>query len=128
MDGCFWLDNDRERSANPFHAITGASEGMRVRHKYNAKIVERDGFKFKSKKQGNRYDELKLLQKAGEVIMFLFEVPFRMPGTVYWADSVVWWADGSCTVEDVKGFRTDTYKMKKRMMAVHYPCVDIQEL
>ena len=101
---------------------------MKLRHKYNAVQVKRDGYTMKSKKQAHRYDELVLLKKAGECLFFLFEVPFRMPGTVYWADFIPFWADGTVTVEDVKGFKTDTYKMKKRMMAVHYPSVEIQEI
>jgi formylmethanofuran dehydrogenase subunit D len=96
-----------------------------LKHKFNAVAVERDGFKFKSKMQRQRYDDLKLAQTAGDVVMFLQEVPFRMPGTVYWADFVVFWADGSCTVEDVKGTVTPTFKTKRRMMAIHYPAVDI---
>ena len=86
-------------------------------HKFNAVAVERDGFRFKSKMQRQRYDDLKLAQTAGDVIMFLQEVPFRMPGTVYWADFMVFWADGNVTVEDVKGVVTPTFKTKRRMMA-----------
>lgn len=56
---------------------------MRLRHKYNAKIVERDGFRFASKKEGNRYDELMILQLADEVIMFIHQVPFRLLGRLY---------------------------------------------
>jgi formylmethanofuran dehydrogenase subunit D len=94
-------------------------------HKFNAVAVERDGFKFKSKMQRKRYDELKLAQTAGDVVMFLQEVPFRMPGTVYWADFPVFWSDGTTTVEDVKGMETPTFKTKRRMMAIHYPPVEI---
>ena len=94
-------------------------------HKFNAVAVERDGFRFKSKMQRQRYDDLKLAQTAGDVIMFLQEVPFRMPGTVYWADFMVFWADGNVTVEDVKGVVTPTFKTKRRMMEIHYPSVKI---
>jgi len=97
-------------------------------HKYGAVMVERDGFKMKSKKQARRYDELKLLVKSGDCLFFLHEVPFRMPGTIYYADFIPFWSDGTVTVEDVKGFKTATYKLKKRMMTIHFPCVEIQEL
>jgi len=96
--------------------------------KYNAVMVERGGLKMKSKKQARRFDELVLLREAGEILYFLYEVPYRMPGTTYWADFVVFWPDGKVTVEDVKGFKTDTYKLKKRMMAIHYNYVEILEL
>jgi len=101
---------------------------MRLRHKYGAVKVERDGFTFDSKKEGRRYDDLLLLKRSGDVVMFLHQVPFRMPGTKYVADFLVFWKDGSVTVEDVKGMKTDTYKLKKRMMAIHFPEVEIQEL
>ena len=102
---------------------------MRIlKHKYGAVRVERNGFKFASKKERNRYDELILLQRAGEVLFFMLQPPFYMPGVKYVADFMVFWADGSVTVEDCKGFLTDTYKMKKRMMAIHYKHVDIQEM
>jgi hypothetical protein len=99
-----------------------------MRHKYNAVMVERDGFKFASKKEGKRYEMLKILQRAKEVVMFIHQVPFRMPGSTYWADFMVFWNDGSVTVEDVKGMKTASYKKQVAMMAVHYPCVEIQEL
>lgn len=101
---------------------------MRLRHKYGAKPVERDGFKFASKKEAKRYDELILLQRSGDVVMFLMQVPFRMPGTKYVADFMVFWLDRNVTVEDVKGFKTPTYKTKKRMMAIHFPSVEITEI
>ncbi|MBT5631649.1 MAG: DUF1064 domain-containing protein [Nitrospina sp.] len=101
---------------------------MRPRHKYNAVQVERDGFKFPSKAEGKRYDELKLCKQSGDCVMFLHQVPFRMSGSTYWADFMVFWNDGSVTVEDVKGMKTAAYKKQKAMMAVHFPAVEIQEL
>ncbi len=101
---------------------------MSLRHKYRAVRVERDGYKFSSKKERTRYDELVLLKNAGEVLFFMLQPPFYMPGVKYVADFMVFWADGTVTVEDVKGMLTPTYKSKKRMMAVHYPHVEIQEI
>lgn len=99
-----------------------------MRHKYGAIRVERDGFKFASKKEGHRYDELKLLQKAGEVIWFMMQPPFYMPGGKYVADFMVFWTDGSVTVEDVKGMKTPKYKADIKRMAVHYSAVTITEI
>lgn len=96
--------------------------------KYNAVIVQRDGFKFDSKKEANRYDELVLLQKAGEVIWFMMQPPFYMPGCKYVADFMVFWADGRVTIEDVKGFRTAKFKADIKRMAVFYPHVKIEEM
>ena len=113
-------------SEEEYQRLMGKREPKK--NKYNAVTVERGGMKMKSKKQAKRFDELVLLRETGEVLYFLYEVPFRMPGTTYWADFVPVWADGRVTVEDVKGFKTDTYKLKKRMMAIHYPHVTIEEL
>ena len=98
------------------------------RHKFGAVRVERDGHKFPSKKEGNRYDELKMLQEAGEVIWLMLQPPFYFPASKYVADFMIFWADGTCTVEDVKGFKTPKYKADLKRMAIHYPSVTIQEI
>lgn len=98
------------------------------KHKYNAVQVERDGFKFGSKREGKRYDELKLAKRSGECVFFLHQVPFRMPGSTYWADFMAFWEDGNITIEDTKGFKTSAYKKQKAMMAVHFPIVEIIEI
>ncbi len=41
-----------------------------LRHKFKAKRCEQDGFKFASKKELKRYNELKILQQTGEVKFF----------------------------------------------------------
>lgn len=95
---------------------------FKPRHKFNAKITETDGIKFASKKEANYYQELKLRQKAGEVVFFLRQVPFHLPGsTRYLVDFVEFLSDGSVVFVDVKGMKTDTYKMKKRMVEDLYP-------
>ena len=93
-----------------------------IRHKFNAKPTELDGIKFSSKKEAKRYQELKLLQSNGEVLFFLDQVPFRLPGGIkYRCDFLVFWKDGTVTIEDVKGFVTDMYKTKKKMVEALYP-------
>jgi hypothetical protein len=97
-------------------------------HKYNAQRTEVNGIKFPSKKQARRYQELVLMMRAGEIKMFLREVPFHLPGNVkYLADFVVFNHDGTFVVEDVKGVRTQTYIMKKKMVEALYP-VKIEEI
>lgn len=99
-----------------------------IRHKFNAQRTEVDGIKFASKKEAKRYAELKLLQKQGEVVFFLRQVPIGIPGNVkYVCDFQVFWADGSVTFEDVKGFKTDTYILKKKLVEANYP-IEIKEI
>jgi len=93
-----------------------------IKHKFRAKPTETDGIKFSSKKEAKRYSNLKTLQKAGKVIFFLRQVPFHLPGGVkYICDFLIFWANGEVTIEDVKGFKTESYKAKKKMVEAIYP-------
>lgn len=99
-----------------------------IRHKFNAVKAVRDGITFHSKKEAKRYDELVLLKASGEVLFFLRQVPFHLPGNVkYLCDFMVFWADGTASVEDIKGMKTATYIMKKKMVESLYP-IQIKEI
>ena len=99
-----------------------------VRHKFNARITEVDGIKFQSKREARYYEELKLRQKAGEVVFFLRQVPFDLPaGLKYRVDFVEFLADGTVRFVDVKGVRTKEYKIKKKLVESLYP-VKIEEV
>lgn len=101
---------------------------MILRHKFHAKRTEVDNIKFSSKKEANRYNILKSLQNVGEVLFFLRQVPFHLPGGIkYICDFLIFWANGEVTIEDVKGFKTESYKAKKRMVEAIYP-VEILEV
>lgn len=100
-----------------------------IRHKYNAKPTINDGIRFDSKKEARRYETLKLLRRGGQVLFFLRQVPFHLPGGVkYLVDFVVFWTDGEVTFEDVKGMKTAMYKAKKRMVESVYSPVKITEV
>ena len=99
-----------------------------IRHKFNAIRTEIDGIKFASKKEAKRFIALQQLQKAGEITFFLRQVPFHIPGGLkYVCDYVVFWTDGHVSVEDVKGFKTDNYILKKKLVEHNYP-IEIQEI
>ena len=77
-------------------------------NKYNAKRTQVDGWWFDSKLEAARYDELKTLRRAGELLWFLCQVPFRLPGgIIYRADFLNVWRE-RVTVEDCKGAMTRT--------------------
>ena len=105
--------------------MRGKGEGMKThRHKFSAKPTELDGIKFQSKKEARYYQGLKLLQKSGELIFFLRQVPFDLPGNVkYRVDFQEFWACGEIHFVDVKGMRTKDYIMKKKMVEALYPIV-----
>jgi len=95
--------------------------------KFHAVLTECDGMKFQSKKEAKYYRELQARIHMGEVLYFLRQVPFHLlGGVVYRVDFMEIHKDGSLHFVDVKGFRTQTYKMKRRMVEASYP-VKIQE-
>lgn len=92
--------------------------------KYNAVLTEALGIKFHSKKEARYFLELVCRQKAGDVTYFLSQVPIRLPGnTKYVVDFVEFHADGSVRYIDVKGCKTDMYKLKRKQVEALYPIV-----
>lgn len=96
------------------------------RHKFNAKRVVIDEMKFDSAMEGRRYKTLCWLRDnppegTTGVSFFLRQVRFPIPRGVYVADFMVFWLDGTVTVEDVKGFRTKEYLRKKAAVEKMYP-------
>lgn len=99
-----------------------------LKHKFGAIRTEIDGIKFDSKKEAKRYQELLFLQKTGEVLFFLRQTPFHLPGgTKYLCDFVVFWKNGDITFEDVKGMKTPMYSLKKKQVEALYP-IEIKEI
>lgn len=98
-----------------------------MRHKYGAQRAELDGFKFSSKAEARYYLHLKARKAAGEVLFWLFQVPFHLPGGVrYVVDFQVFNADGSISFVDVKGMATESFKAKKRIVEAMWPGIVIE--
>jgi len=94
------------------------------RHKFNAKRTIRDGINFDSEKEGRYYDKLKIAKISGDLLFFLRQVPFDLPGkTKYRLDFMEFWADGSVRCVDVKGYVTAGYKAKKKQVEALYPVI-----
>lgn len=95
---------------------------MIIKHKFHAQPTTIDDIKFSSKAEAKRYQQLMLLIKAGEVLFFLLQVPFILPGGVkYFCDFQIFWANGEVTFEDVKGMRLPMYILKKKQVEALYP-------
>ena len=99
---------------------------MTRRSKYGNTRTVVDGISFASKAEAKRYGELKLLERAGEIVHLRLQPEFKLwgrGGTVickYRADFAYMTIgiDGmmqSETVEDVKGVRTPVYRLKAKM-------------
>jgi len=70
-----------------------------------------------------------LLKKCGEILFFLRQTPFHLPGNIkYICDFMIFWKDGSVTFEDVKGFKTKEYTIKKKQVEEIYFPVTITEI
>ena len=87
-----------------------------------------DGIRFDSKKEAKRYQELLMLQRVGEVREFKRQKSYKLAGRYrYVCDFFVKWSNGDEKVEDVKGFKTPVYKLKKAWMKDKYN-IDIVEI
>lgn len=96
--------------------------------KYRSLKAEVDGHKFHSRKEAKRYGELNALLMAGEIHCLAMQVPYevyvKQKMVCKWvADFVYLVYDGKTKkqiVEDVKGFRTPLYKLKKKLVEAFY--------
>lgn len=88
----------------------------------NIKTVTSDGIKHDSVKEANRWCELNLMLRAGMIQDLQRQVKFELlpkqegERAVYYIADFVYMENGAKVVEDVKGCRTEVYKLKKKMM------------
>lgn len=116
------MDSDIQGQPRSVEIYTSSVVRQRLKHKYNAIPTEDDGIRFDSKKEARYYGELKLRQKVGEIIFFLRQVPFHLPGNVtYRVDFQEFHSDGAVHFVDVKGMQTKDFIMKKKMVESLYP-------
>lgn len=95
---------------------------MRATHKFKAQATHQDDIRFSSKAEARRYQELKQLKLSNHIIFFLRQPLFDLPGgTTYRADFIIFWSNGNVTIEDVKGFETTEFKLKKKQVESLYP-------
>ena len=117
-------------------ALRGAAERDAARdhtrmNKFNAVRTWNSGYWFASKREARRYSELLLMEKAGEIEAIELQPAYRLftptpDGSLISTAKYV--ADfryrdipsGETVVEDVKGVRTQVYKLKKRWVEAQY--------
>lgn len=91
-------------------------------NKYKAKKTVVDGITFDSKKESERYCELKLMEKAGLISDLELQPKFLLipkqkgERAVYYIGDFLYQENGKTVVEDVKGFRTKDYIIKRKLM------------
>lgn len=105
--------------------------------KYRNKKVTVDGEKYDSKREYNRYQQLRMMEQAGKIVDLKRQVKYELAPSVtirgkkrpplrYFAD-FVYIENGQTIVEDAKGTPTKEYRIKRHLMkSVHG--IDIQEV
>ena len=98
--------------------------------KYGNEKIELSGQTFDSKREGRRYLELQMMLKGGLISDLRLQVPFELipaqkdqqtgktieRAVNYVADFVYKTPDGKTVVEDSKGYRTEVFRIKKKLM------------
>lgn len=109
-----------------------------ITNKYKNKKVVIDNILFDSKKEGNYYTKLKILKDAGKITdlelqkRFVLQQGFKLHGKTY--RSITYVADfvykddkGQVHIVDTKGYRTEVYKIKKKLFMKKYG-IEIEEV
>lgn len=102
------------------------------RPKYGNVAETVDGVRMMSKREANRYRELGLLLKSGNIHWLARQVRFILPGGVEYVADFVYakfmpFNADRVTIEDAKGVRTKEYIIKKKLMLAEYG-IAIQEV
>lgn len=100
------------------------------RSKYHAKRTSVDDIVFDSKREADRYLVLKSMEEDGAIedlrrqvryeLVPAFDVDGKHYRPVYYVADFVYVEDGKEVVEDVKGMRTDVYRLKSKLFARRY--------
>ena len=109
-----------------------------ITNKYKNKKVVVDNILFDSKKEANYYTKLKILRDAGKIVdlelqkRFVLQQGFKLNGKTY--RSITYVADfvykddkGQVHIVDTKGYRTEVYKIKKKLFMKKYG-IEIEEI
>jgi hypothetical protein len=114
-------------------------------HKYGAVPTEIDGIRFASKKEARRYAELKLLEKAKQIRCLRLQPRYSLmapagmeDGELMVTEVAAYVADFAydihlgggawrTVVEDVKGFKTPVYRLKKKWLKAQHG-IEISEV
>lgn len=98
--------------------------------KYKNRKVKRNGETYDSIKEANRHGVLKMLERAGKIRQLERQVKFELIPTQkdpetgkvieracnYVADFTYYENGNNYVVEDVKGYKTPEYKIKRKLM------------
>jgi hypothetical protein len=135
---------ERGRGNNQCHVLRNAHEDLprerraeltERKSKYNAKPTTTDGIRFDSKSEERRYNELLLLERSGVISDLKLQPSFELQPAFdyngekirsikYVADFSYKNSDGTTTIEDVKGMKTEVYKLKRKLFLNAIKAID----
>ena len=125
-------------SKETYNRLLGNSITVK-QNKYKNKKVIYNGIKFDSKKEEKRYIQLKQLEKLRIIKDLELQKTYELQPSfrvndktyrkiTYKADfSYVTVKDNKIHIEDTKGFRTEVYRLKRKMFAYKYG-IEIEEI
>lgn len=124
-------------SKEVYEKLVGKSIDIKT-NKYHNKKVFYDGHWFDSEKEKSFYIKFKLMQNSGEIHGLKLQQKFllieafilnkkKYRETTYISDFTYRDKEDKLHIIDVKGMRTEVYKLKKKMMAYKYG-IEIEEL
>lgn len=92
------------------------------RHKFGARPTMTEGIRFDSKKEAERYQFLQLRFKAKEIGPVILQYPFELPGGIIYKCDFLYldFSLKTFVIEDVKGMKTQEYKLKKKLFEETY--------
>lgn len=110
--------------------------------KYGNKSIVVNGIKFQSKLESERYEQLMLLERAGEIsglkLQFGLQInppwtnPYtgaKLKGSMYYAD--FFYIDNrnnKMIIEDTKGVETDVFRLKWNLVQSLYPQYEFRKV
>ena len=105
-------------------------------NKYGAVVTVVEGIWFDSAKEARRWQELRLLEQAGEIRGLERQPEYSLDisggkvgvyrGDFRYLERTAEGGWGSVVVEDVKGIKTPVYRLKKRLLKALY-AIDVRE-
>ena len=107
------------------------------RGKYNNQKTTVLGITFDSRKEALYYLSLMSEKKRGKIKAIELQVPFELQEgfrkggkkyrpITYVADFVITYKDGKKAIVDVKGVKTEVFKLKQKMFEYKYPHLTIE--
>ena len=123
-------------SKDVYEKLVGKSIDIK-QNKYKNKKIEYDGILWDSKKEMSYYIKFKLMEKSGEIselkrqVKYELQPKYQFKGKsirqiLYIAD-FTYKKNGIIHVIDVKGYRNEIYKLKKKIFEYKYG-IEIEEM